>query len=136
MKTKKIKTKEELYLESVEQKYPIRTYFLSATKNIKKPLRVTGLRYAEHLDRQERIKEMQNKVIELYNEHFNKFAVKYEEVKFSSYSFLAENENRVMKLKEEIEHLQSLPKDVINSEGGVIYDGENNVWAEKVETEK
>jgi len=31
--------------------------------------------------------------------------------------------------------LQSLPKDVINSEGGVIYCGENNVWAEKVEKE-
>ena len=123
-------------LKEIKKLYPLNSLFLSATKNIKKPLRVTGLRYAEHLDRHERIKEMQNKVIELYNEHFNKFAVKYEEVKFSSYSFLAENENRVMKLKEEIEHLQSLPKDVINSEGGVIYDGENNVWAEKVETEK
>ncbi len=119
-------------LKEIKKSYPIGSHFLSATKNIKKPLKVTGLRYAEHLDRQERIKEMQSKVIELYNEHFNKFAVKYEEVKFSSYSFLAENDNRVMKLKEEIEYLQSLPKDVINSEGGVIYDGENNVWAEIV----
>ena len=119
-------------LKEIKKQYPIGSHFISATKNIKKPLRVVGLRYAEHLDRQERIKEMQNKVIELYNEHFNKFAVKYEEVKFSSYSFLAENDNKVMKLKEEIEYLQSLPKDVVNSEGGVVYDGENNVWAEIV----
>ena len=119
-------------LKEVKKSYPIGSHFLSATKNIKKPLKVTGLRYAEHLDRQERIKEMQNKVIELYNEHFNKFAVKYEEVKFSSYSFLAENENRVMKLKEEIEYLQSLPKDVVNSEGGVIYCGETGNWAKKI----
>ena len=119
-------------LKEIKKQYPTGSHFLTATKNIKKPLKVTGLRCAEHLDRQERIKEMQNKVIELYNEHFNKFAVKYEEGKFSSYSFLAEKDNRVMKLKEEIEYLQSLPKDVINSEGGVIYDGENNVWAEVV----
>ena len=124
--------KEVVTLKEIKKQYPIGSHFLSATKNIKKPLKVTGLRFAEHEDRSNRIKEMQNKVIELYNEHFNKFAVKYEEVKFSSYSFLAENENRVMKLKEEIEHLQSLPKDVINSEGGVVYCGENNVWAEKV----
>ena len=123
-------------LKEIKKVYTTGSMFLTATKNIKKPLKITSLRFAEHLDRQERIKEMQNKVIELYNEHFNKFAVKYEEVKFGSYSFLAENDNRVMKLKEEIEYLQSLPKDVINSEGGVIYDGENNVWAEKVETEK
>ena len=119
-------------LKEIKKSYPIGSHFLSATKNIKKPLKVTGLRYAEHLDRQERIKEMQNKIIELYNEHFNKYLLRYEDVKFSNYSFLAENENRVMKLKEEIEYLQSLPKDVINSEGGVIYDGENNVWAEIV----
>jgi len=123
-------------LKEIKKQYPLNSMFLTATKNIKKPLRVTGLRYAEHEDRSNRIKEMQNKVIELYNEHFNKFAVKYEEVKFSSYSFLAENDNRVMKLKEEIEYLKSLPKDVVNSEGGVVYCGENNVWAEKVETEK
>lgn len=118
-------------LKEIKKSYPIGSHFLSATKNIKKPLRVTGLRFAEHLDRESRIKEMQNKVIELYNEHFNKFVVKYEEVKFSSYSFLAENDNRVMKLKEEVEYLQSLPRDIINSDGGVIYCGENNVWAEK-----
>lgn len=117
-------------LKEIKKSYPIGSHFLSATKNIKKPLRVTGLRFAEHEDRTNRIKEMQNKVIELYNEHFNKFAVKYEEVKFSSYSFLAENENKVMKLKEEIEYLQSLEKDIVNSDGGVIYCGENNVWAE------
>jgi hypothetical protein len=124
--------KDVVTLKEINKAYPTETYFLSATKNIKKPLKVVNLRYAEHEDRTNRIKEMQSKVIELYNEHFNKFALKYEEVKFSSYSFLAENENRVMKLKEEIEYLQSLPKDVINSEGGVIYCGENNVWAEKV----
>lgn len=124
--------KETERMTFARKNYKKETYFLSATKNIKKPLKVTGLRFAEHEDRSNRIKEMQNKVIELYNEHFNKFAVKYEEVKFSSYSFLAENDNRVMKLKEEIEYLQSLPKDVINSEGGVIYDGDNNVWAEIV----
>lgn len=117
-------------LKEIKKSYPIGSHFLSATKNIKKPLRVTGLRFAEHEDRTNRIKEMQNKVIELYNEHFNKFVVKYEEVKFSSYSFLAENENKVMKLKEEIEYLQSLEKDIVNSDGGVIYCGENNVWAE------
>ena len=119
-------------LKEIKKLYPIGSHFLSATKNIKKPLRVVSLRYAEHEDRSNRIKEMQNKVIELYNEHFNKFAVKYEEVKFSSYSFLAENDNRVMKLKEEIKYLQSLPKDIVNSEGGVVYCGENNVWAEVV----
>ena len=123
-------------LKEIKKQYPIGSYFITATKNIKKPLRVTGLRFAEHEDRSNRIKEMQNKVVELYNEHFNKFAVKYEEVKFSSYSFLAENDSKVMKLKEEIEYLQSLPKDIVNSEGGVIYDGENNRWAEVVETEK
>ena len=119
-------------LKEIKKSYPIGSHFLSATKNIKKPLRVTGLRFAEHEDRSNRIKEMQNKVIELYNEHFNKFAVKYEEVKFSSYSFLAENENKVMKLKEEIEYLQSLEKDIVNSDGGVIYCGENNVWAKVI----
>jgi len=123
-------------LKEIKKLYPIGSHFLSATKNIKKPLKVTGLRFAEHEDRSNRIKEMQNKVIELYNKHFNKYLLRYEEVKFSSYSFLAENDNRVMKLKEEIEYLKSLPKDVVNSEGGVVYCGENNVWAEKVETEK
>lgn len=128
MKTKKVKTEEELYLDTIRKQYPKGSMFLTATKKIKKPLEVVTLEFAKHEDRENLIKEMQNKIIESYNERFNKFAVKYEEVKFSNPSFL----EQVLRLKEEIEHLQSLPKDIVNSEGGVIYDGENNVWAEKV----
>lgn len=119
-------------LKEIKKQYPKNSLFFSATKNIKQPLQVFTIKFAEHLDRESRIKEMQDKVIELYNEYCGEFATKYSEVRFNNRHFIVDNKI-VLKLKEEIEYLESLPKDIVNSEGGVIYCGENDVWAEKIE---
>lgn len=116
-------------LKEIKKQYPIGSYFYSATKNILKPLKVTGLHYAEHSDRESRINGLQKTIIRLYNEYCGAFATKYSEVKFNNRHFILDNKS-ILVLKEEVEYLQSLPRDIINSDGGVIYCGENNVWAE------
>ena len=118
-------------LKEIKKLYPTGSMFLTATKKIKQPLKVTEIKYAEHLERENQIKNLQNKVITLYNEYCGAFATKYLEVRFNNRHFILDNKI-VTTLKEEIEYLQSLPKDIINSDGGVIYDGETDNWAEVV----
>ena len=45
-------------LKEIRKEYPIHTQFYSATKNLKSPLTVGTLKFAEHLDRQEEIKQL------------------------------------------------------------------------------
>ena len=45
-------------IKEIRKEYPIHTQFYSATKNLKSPLTVTSIKFAEHLDRQEEIKQL------------------------------------------------------------------------------
>jgi hypothetical protein len=45
-------------LKEIKKLYPIGSQFFSATKNLKSPLKVSSLRVAEHLDRQEEIRQL------------------------------------------------------------------------------
>lgn len=45
-------------LKEIKKLYPIGSQFLTATKNLKSPLTVSSLRIAEHLDRQEEIRQL------------------------------------------------------------------------------
>ena len=121
----------ETNLKEVKKQYPKGSMFYSATKKIKQPIEITEIKFAEHLERENQIKALENKAITLYNEYCGAFASKYTEVKFNNKHFISDNKI-IPILKEEIEYLQSLPKDIVNSDGGVIYCGESNVWAEKV----
>jgi len=101
------------------------TLFLSATKNIKSPLKVTALKKAEHVDRLNRISQLERLMVIVWNEN-NPPKENYNQIKEQ---FFIENCN---KLWSERNYLLSLPKDIINSSGGVIYCGETNTWAEIV----
>jgi len=45
-------------LKEIKKLYPTGSQFFSATKNVKSPLTVTSIKFAEHLDRQEEIKQL------------------------------------------------------------------------------
>ena len=45
-------------LKEIKKLYPTGSMFLTATKNLKSPLTVTSIKFAEHLDRQEEIKQL------------------------------------------------------------------------------
>lgn len=85
-------------LRKARKEYPYGTMFLTATENCAIPMKVVGLRLAEHLDRKEKIKKLQEN---------------------------GENPS-------ELRFLLSLKEDIINYEGGLIYDSETDTWARKV----
>jgi hypothetical protein len=45
-------------IKEIRKEYPTGSQFYSATKNLKSPLTVTSIKFAEHLDRQEEIKQL------------------------------------------------------------------------------
>ena len=103
--------------------------FISATKKLKSPIVITQLVEAQHLDRKERIKNIELHILSVWNEMFYpKYCGKYTKLNFdSSSNFFAQ----IKDLKEERDYLISLKSDIINDDiGGVIYCGETNTWAE------
>lgn len=114
-------------LEQAQQEFPLGTAFISATKKIKAPLIVTELKYAEHLDREEAIRNIEQTVIKKYNENYHNVFT------FKKIKFKPEFSEEVRDLIKERQYLLSIPKDIVEVLGGVIYCGETNTLAEKCE---
>ena len=111
-------------LSQAREEFPINSLFLSATGNIKKPLTVVKLMYAQHEDRKERIKNIEKYVLNLHNKNFYpKFVNSFSKLDLSLCGCKEELEER--------EYLLSLKRDIINEEGGVIFCGETNSTAKK-----
>ena len=120
----------KLNLEKARINYTVGTRFISATKNVKSPLSVSFLKVANHFDRAELIKSLEEFILVKHNFTFPKrFKNKYNKIDFSvCSSFLREIE----KEKDERDYLISLEFDIVEDSGGVIYCGENKEWAKIV----
>ena len=114
-------------LKTAREKYPNGTEFFSATDNPKFPLKVTFLRVASHFDRKELVSNLEDYILTLHNATFpRKFKKRYQDIDFSVCSFFAGN---VKTEREERDYFEGFEADIVNDEGGVIYDGETGVWA-------
>jgi hypothetical protein len=112
-------------LKEIEKNYPTGTRFFSATGKIKAPLTVTTLKIAEHEDRKNRISNLKTFLIHTWNTLYPK---KFGKINYEDSEF----KNKTRKQRQELKYLLSLGKDIVNSEGGVIYCSETNTWAEIV----
>ncbi len=111
-------------LKQARKNYPSGSLFISATRNIKQPIKITTIGFAKHEDRVEKVKEYEFTIMALYNERIYPKAVqKFSEIKIKSMN------QAELELLEERDFLLSIPKDIVNEDGGVIYCGETNTWA-------
>lgn len=116
------------HLKQARKEYPKDSYFFTATGRINTPIKVTELKVAEHLDRQQEINRLSTEIQKIWLEispksaKINKNHSRYEEFKQRTV------EMRVKRIK-----LKETPSDIIEVEGGVIYCGETDTWAKKLE---
>ena len=105
-------------LQTAKENYPIGSTFKSATGKIKTALTVNYIQEATHQDR--------IKMINKWNNLFPKeWKDSYKKLDFRNQKFL----EVVKKLKEEVDYLSSLEKDIVNENGGVIYCSETKTLA-------
>lgn len=119
-------SKEE-YLAFAKKRYKKGSYFYTATKNIKVPLKVIELKTAQHEDRRSEIAFLEHSILREWllispkSAKINKNHRHYQ-------TFL----NKTETLRKRVEDLEAVGSDIVDAEeGGVIYCGTNNVWAEK-----
>ena len=113
-------------LQTAKEKYPIGSTFKSATGKIKTALTVNYIQEATHQDRVDRVASLKIKMINKWNNLFPKeWKDSYKKLDFRNQKFL----EAVKKLKEEVDYLSSLEKDIVNENGGVIYCSETKTWA-------
>jgi hypothetical protein len=112
-------------LKTTKQNYPKDTLFLSATGNLRFPIKVIAIRTALHEDRVEEIALLKNLILREWlkispkSAKINKKHKLYETFKEKTCEF----EKRII-------YLQSLKSDIVESEtGGVIYCGTEDKWA-------
>lgn len=111
-----------------KKKYKKGSSFLSATGNLKFPIKITEIREAEHEDRKNEISSLKNLILR----EWLKFSPKSAKInkKHKNYETFLEN---TCKYDERIIYLQSLKNDIVESEiGGVIYCAMEDRWAEIV----
>lgn len=118
-------------LKDARKKYPTNSIFFTATGKIKQGLKVVILKQAEHEDRQNEIQSIKNKCLSIYREMYPPLDT-FEKLK-NAFKEKPDFISATKKLVERMDYLMSLEKDIINSEGGVIYCGETQTWAEKVQ---
>lgn len=117
---------EDLIRDFKKESYEIGTRFYSATGKVKAPLTVTILKTAEHEDRKNRISAIKTYLITTWNMMYPK---KYGKINYEDENFKKET----VRLRTELKYILSLKKDIVNLDGGVIYCGETDTWAEIVE---
>jgi hypothetical protein len=110
-------------LKEIKKDYPVDSWFFSATGKIKRPLKVTELRYANHEERFDRIKELENIILKNYTNNTGMY-VNYNKIVFK-YSFA----KKMLKELKERKYLLYLKRDIVEANGGVIYCGETNTLA-------
>lgn len=119
-------------LKEIRKEYAFGNYMLSATGNIKAPIRIGTIYFAQHEDRSNQIANLKQHCLDVYREmHPATPKDKFEKLKYA----LEHDFDFISAVKEQIErmnYLLSLEKDIINSEGGVIYCGETNTFAKKI----
>lgn len=117
------------YLIFARKKYPKGSLFLSATGKIKSPITVTGVQEALNEDRINEIRDTQKDILSIWNTLYPKRPKDYfRKLDFKDHAFANTVKEPLLKL----ELLKSSEKDIINSEGGVIFCGETLTWAKKV----
>ena len=115
-------------LKEIKKLYPVGSLFYSATNNLKQPLVVTELRFANHTDRYNRVREINRIILETYNKLFHpQTKQKLQKEDYKNQEFFKEIE----KIYREKKYLLSLPKDIVNEEGGVIYCSETDTYARR-----
>lgn len=116
-------------LETAKENYKFGTDFFSATGNLRQPLKVFIVQEAEHEDRKNEIGRIKQYCLDTYRAmHPSNPKDKFEKLKFAF-----QNDREFVKAVSEkiarMHYLESLEKDIINSEGGVIYCGETKTWS-------
>lgn len=120
-------------LKELKKQYRFGSYILSATQNCKTPLRIGVISEAKHEDRATEIRNIQEFCLDLWRV-LN--PTKPKDCFKKLIPIIKNNSDFAQKVKEQIErmnYLKQLPRDIVNSEGGLIYCGETNVYAEIVE---
>jgi hypothetical protein len=110
----------EKLLKQAKQNYPKGTLFLSATGKIKSPLKVTKLNISKSEDLLEEIWLLEEKILSLWNES---------NPKHLKFSFKHVPKDFEQKERAKLEDLKSTKLDIVEEEGGVIYNGLTDVWA-------
>jgi hypothetical protein len=117
-------------LNSAKKDYRVGDYFITATGAIKTALKVGAIKESEHLDRHLEIQMLKSKCLTIYREMYPPLDT-FEKIK-KAFKDKPDFILATKELAERIDYLEALEKDIINSEGGVIYCGETNVWAVKI----
>jgi|TARA_R110000782_G_C14752041_1_gene407267 hypothetical protein len=117
-------------LKEAKQKYKVGDLFITATKNIRKPLKVAQLKEAEHEDRKNEILYLKDKCLSLYRE-FTPYKPK-DKFENLEEDFKKEGtfKDKTKDILERLEYLLSLENDIVNTDGGVIFCGETLEWSE------
>lgn len=118
-------------LEKAKKEYKFGEYFLSATNNLKSPIRIGIIDEAKHEDRVNEIANIKQWCLDLYRSmNPNQAKDKFEKLDYK-FKHNAEFFKNTRKQIARMEYIHSLEKDIVNLDGGVIYCGETKVWAKK-----
>jgi hypothetical protein len=117
-------------LNFAKKEYKIGDYFITATKTIKTALKVAIVKEAEHEDRKNEIQILKNRCLSIYRDMYPPLDT-FEKIK-KAFKDKPDFIEKTKHLAERIDYLENLEKDIINSDGGVIYCGETNSWAKIV----
>lgn len=114
-------------LKLAKLKYPKRSQFLTATGLCKFPMTVTEVRLALHEDRVNEIEDIKESLVrEWLNISPKSASINKKHKLYNEYL------EKVADMKLRLEELKSLPSDIVNDEGGVLFDASTDRWAVNV----
>lgn len=117
-------------LKQAKENYPKNSLFYSASGNLKSPLRVTHLRYSESKDLNDEIEDIENELIAIWNIMYpKKFANKFSKLNLKDDEFFHFTKRSLLKLRQ----LREIQPDIVEDNGGIIFDGLTETWAKKYE---
>lgn len=115
----------EDYLKFAKKRYKRNSYFYTATKNISVPLKVTSLNLAQHEERTSEISLIEHAILRKWLEISPKSAKINKNHRHYPYF-----EAQTKQLQKRLKDLKLFGVDIVEEEGGVIYCGTLNQWAE------
>ena len=121
-------------LKQAKKEYKNGEYFYSATKNVKSPIEITEVVEAKHEDRVNEIKDLKEHILSVYR-NLHPTSPKNSWSKLFSPINVFETDvpffDATIKKMKRLSDLESMKNDIINENGGVIWDNETGLWAEK-----
>ena len=121
-------------LKQAKREYKNGEYFYSATKNVKTPIEITEIMEAKHEDRVNEIKDLKEHILSVYR-NLHPTSPKNNWNKLFKPANVFETDvpffDATIKKMKRLSDLESMKNDIINENGGIIWDNETGLWAEK-----